>query len=314
MIRSSIATPLFLAFALALGSLSIGAASSFAQSQPTEEEIAASREAFLSSLDFQSGNIELSDANAELTLGEDHYKFLDSRDTERLLVDAWGNPPGMQVIGSIVPARFDLTGNDTWAVIITYEEDGYVSDEDAASIDYDEMLQTMQQETAAANDQREAAGYGRIELVGWAESPYYDSESNKLYWAKELRFNGSDTGTLNYNIRALGRKGVLVLNAVGSMDQYSSIRDGMQDVLRRVRFDEGSQYADFDPSIDEVAAYGIGALVAGKLAAKVGLLAKAAPLLLVLKKFWIVGAIAVAGFARKMFGGRSAGGGGAGVG
>ena len=188
-----------------------------------------------------------------------------------------------------------------------------VSDEDAASIDYDAMLTEMQESMATSNEEREAAGYGRIEMVGWAETPYYDSDENKLFWAKELRFSEAESNTLNYNIRALGRKGVLVLNAVGSMDQYVSIRQGMQDILPRVNFGEGSQYSDFDPSIDKVAAYGIGALVAGKLAAKVGLLAKAAPLLLLLKKFWIIGALAVAGIARKMFSNRSQGSGGSGV-
>ena len=104
-----------------------------------------------------------------------------------------------------------------------------------------------------------------------------------------------------------------MLNAVGSMDQFVSIRQGMQDILPRLNFGEGSQYSDFDPSIDQVAAYGIGALVAGKLAAKVGLLAKAAPLLLLLKKFWIVGAVALAAVARRFFSGGSKGSDGSGV-
>jgi len=43
-------------------------------------------------------------------------------------------------------------------------------------------------------------------------------------------------------------------------------------------------YSDFDPDLDEVAAYGIGALVAGKVMAKTGLLAVA---LVFLKKFGV---------------------------
>ncbi len=313
MLKRSLALPL-LALALALGLLASHANPAFAQDEPSEEAIRASIEEFLSSLDLQTGDIELSDADASLSLGEEgEYRFLDARDTVRVLVDAWGNPPGMQVVGSIVPATFDLRGDHTWAVIITYEEDGYVSDEDAASINYDELLADMQENTAAASAEREAAGYGQIAMVGWAETPYYDADSHKLFWAKELQFGGSDVNTLNYNIRALGRRGVLVLNAVGTMDQFVSIRQGMQDILPRVNFGEGSQYSDFDPSIDQVAAYGIGALIAGKVAAKVGLLAKAAPLLIVLKKFWIIGAVAVAGLARKFFGSRSEGDGSSGV-
>lgn len=303
-----------LAFAMALALVASQTTPAFAQDEPSEEDVRASVQEFLESLDFQSGSVELSGTNASLVLGEQgEYRFLNAHDTVRVLVDAWGNPPGMSVVGSIVPANFDLLGDNTWAVIITYEEDGYVSDEDAASINYDELLTTMQETTAAASVEREAAGYGRIEMVGWAETPYYDSDSHKLFWAKEMQFGDAELNTLNYNIRALGRKGVLVLNAVGTMDQYVSIRQGMQDILPRVNFADGNQYSDFDPSIDQVAAYGIGALIAGKVAAKVGLLAKAAPLLLLLKKFWIIGAIAAAGVAKKFFGGRSEGDGSSGV-
>ncbi len=68
-----------------------------------------------------------------------------------------------------------------------------------------------------------------------------------------------------------------------------------------VAFEEGSRYVDFDPDVDQVAAYGIGALVAGKLAAKAGLLAKFAPLLLGLKKFGIVIIAGVIGIGRRFF-------------
>ena len=34
--------------------------------------------------------------------------------------------------------------DDTWGAVITYDADGYVSDDDAAKIDYTELLRTMQ--------------------------------------------------------------------------------------------------------------------------------------------------------------------------
>jgi uncharacterized membrane-anchored protein len=94
------------------------------------------------------------------------------------------------------------------------------------------------------------------------------------------------------------------------MRELGTISMGMQSILSLVEFDDGSRYADFDPSIDEVAAYGIGALVAGKLAAKVGLLAKLAPLLLIFKKFGVVIVAALAGLARVFWRGRQKHGGG----
>ena len=66
-------------------------------------------------------------------------------------------------------------------------------------------------------------------------------------------------------------------------------------------FNPGHRYSDFDPSVDQVAAYGIGALVAGKLAAKAGLFAKFGVLLLALKKFWILLVIGIGAFLARVF-------------
>ena len=220
-----------------------------------------------------------------------------------MLEQAWGNPPGGLTLGAIVPLDFAVFSPESWAVILSFEEDGYVSDQDAADIQYDELLVEMQAEVEATNDERERAGYGRIELVGWADMPRYDADSHQLYWAKELSFDGSAENTLNYNIRALGRRGVLVMNAVSTINQLWAVREGMQGLLPLVEFDVGSRYVDFDPDVDTIAAYGIGALVAGKLAAKAGILAKLAPLLLFFKKFAIVFVIGAVAFLRRIFGG-----------
>jgi len=127
-------------------------------------------------------------------------------------------------------------------------------------------------------------GYDPIELIGWASPPYYDKASHKLHWAKELQFGGAGPNTLNYNIRVLGRKGVLNLNFVAGMEQKAMIDERVPEVLAMADFNTGSRYEDFDPDLDEVAAYGLGALVAGKVLAKTGLLAAA---LLILKKFGV---------------------------
>jgi uncharacterized membrane-anchored protein len=187
----------------------------------------------------------------------------------------------------------DILADESWAVVIAYEEDGYVSDEDADSIDYAAMLADMQASSLESNAARVEAGYDEVALVGWAATPRYDKATNKLYWAKELRFGDIPVNTLNYNVRILGRKGVLVLNLVATMPQLQEIEAIIPSVLAMTNFNPGHRYSDFDPSIDQVAAYGIGALVAGKLAAKAGLFAKFGVLLLALKKFWVFLIIAI---------------------
>lgn len=75
----------------------------------------------------------------------------------------------------------------------------------------------------------------------------------------------------------------------------------MEQVLAFADFNEGFRYADFNSGVDKVATYGIAALIGGKVAAKVGLLAKLGGLLVAFKKIIIVGFLAVVGFFSKLF-------------
>jgi uncharacterized membrane-anchored protein len=269
----------------------------------SSDEAATSAAEFEASLNFRQGDITLGDGIATLHVSE-RYRYLGPEDAARLLTEGWGNPPGGRTLGMLFPADVSPLADEGWGVVITFDEDGYVDDDDAAKIDYDKLLREMKAETAQESKVRERQGYGSLALIGWAAPPRYDSVANKLYWAQELSFDESPEHTLNYNIRALGRRGVLVLNAVASMEQMTNIEDDMQEVLALVEFNPGHRYADFVPGTDKVAAYGIGALVAGKVAAKAGFFKALLASLVAMKKFLIAGAIALAAALRRFFGGR----------
>lgn len=248
-------------------------------------------------LDRQSGSIKLPNAVATLNVPESFY-YLSPVDAEKVLVDVWGNPPGQKTLGMLFPSTMTPFDADSWAVTIQYEEDGYVSDADAEDIDYNDLLQQMKKDTATASKERVKQGYEGISLVGWAAQPFYDKTSHKLHWAKEIKFGDSAVNTLNYNIRVLGRKGVLVLNFIAQIDQKDLISSQLDSVLTMANFDQGAKYSDFDPDLDDVAAYGLGALVAGKVIAKTGFLAAA---LIFLKKFAVLFIIAIGAFLKKIF-------------
>lgn len=263
-------------------------------------ETALGADEFLSSLNPQMGSISLPNDVATLDVPEE-FRYIGPEDTKRFLEDGWGNPDGSGTLGMLLPVDVDLFGPEGWGVVITYQEDGYVSDEDAGKIDYDELMKSMKETEREANEERNKLGYEPVFLVGWASPPHYDSQAKKLYWAKELKFGGEEKNTLNYNVRILGRKGVLVMNAVSGMEQLPGIQEGMKKVIAFTEFTKGNQYGDFDPGIDKVAAYGIGALIGGKVAAKVGLFAKFGALLLAFKKFIFVALAAIGAFLAKLF-------------
>lgn len=276
-------------------------ASAFA-AEPAEDA-GTSAAQFVQSLHFRDGHIEVAQAKAHFDLGPE-FRYLDQADARRVLEEYWSNPPDTGVLGLVVPRHPALDEPGSWAVVVTYADEGYVSDADAARIDYDELLSSMKQGTAEENQARREQGYGSVDLVGWAVPPRYEIGSKKLYWAKELRFEGQQENTLNYDIRVLGRHGYLSLNAIAGMGELQQVREGMQQLLPMTGFDEGARYADHNPSTDRIASYGLATLIGGGLAAKAGLFAK---LGLVLAKFWkllLVGLVAVGGGIRKLFGKR----------
>ncbi len=262
-----------------------------------DEKYAAWASEIWDSLDRKSGIIEVKEAGAVLNVPESFY-YLNAKDSEKVLVEVWGNPPGQITLGMLFPANMTPFEESSWAVTIDYEEDGYVSDEDANEIDYDDLLGQMKNDTLESSKARVKEGYESIKLIGWAATPYYDSNEKKLHWAKEYKFGDQETHTLNYNIRVLGRKGVLVLNFIAGMDQKPVIESNINTVLALADFDQGSRYSDFDPDIDKVAAYGLGALVAGKVIAKTGFLAAA---LIFLKKFGVIIVIGIGVFLKRLF-------------
>lgn len=204
----------------------------------------------------------------------------------------------------MIPAGLTPLSSNAWVVTINYDEDGYVKDDDAGKINYDDLLKQMKKSLAENNKVRQEKGYPAITLIGWAAPPHYDAETHKLYWAKQLNFEGEKQDTLNYNIRMLGRKGVLELNAIAGINQLPEIDAQTPQILGMVDFKEGSRYADFDPKVDKVAKYGIATLVAGgalAAAAKFGLLKGLWIFILAAKKFIIIGVIALVAFFKKMF-------------
>jgi uncharacterized membrane-anchored protein len=225
-----------------------------------------------STLTYQTGEIKFDNGIGILTVPSG-FRYLDSEQANHVLTNLWGNPEDSGTLGMIVPEGIPVLADNAWAFIVTYEEMGYVKDDDADDIDYDDLLEEMQSDMVAENELRVKEGYEPITVIGWAAKPYYDENKKVLHWAKELKFGENESNTLNYNVRVLGRKGVVVLNAVASMTELADVQKNIEPVLSSFNYAGGNAYADFNPDIDEVAAWTIGGLVAGKVLAKVGILA-----------------------------------------
>ena len=250
-----------------------------------------------------TGKVGIPEAKASLDLGED-YLFYGADDAKSILTNLWGNPPETvdDVLGLVMPAGTTPL-SDSWGAVISYEDTGYVSDDDAADTDYSELLEQLQEATSNANPQRKEMGYPEMQLVGWAETPDYDAGTHSVVWAQNLHVNGAPVNTLNYDLRSLGRYGVLSMNLISGMPDLEGVRVAARNFATHASFDQGARYSDFDSATDKTAEYGIAGLVAaGVGAAAVKKLGIFAILLKFLKPILIGIAVFFGAFWRKVTG------------
>lgn len=291
------------AFLLAASPIALTAAFASPPASASPQQAEAHIRQVAAALSPEHGRVPIGEAHATLNLG-DQYDYYGRDDARKILVDIWGNPPDAvsNVLGLVMPAgRSPLS--DAWGAVITYEASGYVSDDDANSTDYAELLQQIQDGEADRNAERASAGYPAMHLVGWAETPTYSASNHSMIWAQNLHSAGDQANSLNYDVRLLGRSGVLSLNLVSTMNKLPEVKAAAAQFVTHAAFDRGATYADFNEATDEVAEYGVGGLVA----AGVGLgIAKKLGFLAILAKFGkviFIGAIALfVAFRNKVMG------------
>jgi uncharacterized membrane-anchored protein len=283
--------------------------------KPTQEQMEAAYKAHVQELTkdlhYQEGTAELPGGMAHLDLPKG-FRYLNPADAKKVVVDLWGNPPqsANDILGLVVPAGEEIASPESWAIVLSFEEDGYVSDKDADKIDYNDLLSQLKENSKKSNEARKAQGYDTMELTGWAVAPRYDHDSKVLYWAKRYAVPDADEDTLNYDVRVLGRRGVLSLNGVAGIGRVNDIEAATPAIVSMVQFNDGHKYAQYNPSTDKEADYSLAGLVLGgavaaKVAGKVGLLAKLGAILVAAKKFVVLGIVAVFAFIKKIFGRKS---------
>jgi len=290
---------------LLLAASAVPAGVALADPVPTPLAAPAGQAAFVKSLHKQTGDVTIPTADAVLHLGSKYY-FLDAAEAKKVLVDIWGNPPTSvsDVLGLVMPADKSVLDN-SWGAVITWDSSGYVTDDDADSADYDKIMTDMKSGEADVNTQRQQAGYPAMHMVGWAQPPSYDKTTHSLIWARDFKIDGDKADSLNYDVRLLGRKGVLSMNMLWDMPHLAEVRAAAQDFGKVAGFSGGATYAEYNSGTDKAAGYGLAGLVGlgvgVAVAKKLGFLG----LILVFgKKFLVLFAVAgaaIAGWFKKLF-------------
>lgn len=232
------------------------------------------------------------DSLAEISLPAG-YHFVTGDDTRKLM-ELYGNQPTDREVGYVAPKT------DDWFMVFEFSETGYIKDDEKDSLDADKILQGFKEGDKEANKWRRENNLPELEVIGWHKKPAYDPVTNNLEWATIYQSEGRKG--INYNIRYLGRKGVMEVVIVADEQNLVKTVASAKKILASYAFTSGNKYSEFRDG-DKIAEYGLAALVGGgalAVAAKSGLL----------QKFWKFIVIAVVGagaFVKKLFTGKKTG-------
>jgi uncharacterized membrane-anchored protein len=248
-----------------LGTVSLAAASLLAASTLTAAD----------AVSWTHGPAKVSlGVQAELELPQG-YQFADGPATQKLMA-RMGNHVSRREVGLVAPSRQDAD----WILVFEYDPVGYVKDDEKNKIDKDALLASIREGTEQGNKRRKQVGVPGLHVQGWFEEPHYDDTSHNLVWALAAR-DDENNDVVNYNMRLLGRQGVMSVTLVDSPAGLATSREEAEGLMAAFSYKPGKTYAEFRPG-DKVAQYGLVALVAGgagAAAAKLGVFAALGKLL-----------------------------------
>ncbi len=226
---------------------------------------------------------------AEIKIPEG-FVFAGAKDTKKLM-EAMENPVGGTELGFFSPR------DGKWFLVFEFDKSGYVKDDEKDKLDADAILKSLKKGNEQGNVERKKRGWGAVNLVGWEKPPAYNPETNNLEWAVRLESDGGPG--VNYNIRMLGREGVMTITLVGDPQELVRVQPQTRELLAGYNFVQGQRYAEYRKG-DKMAAYGLSALVVGGATAA----AVKGGLFKYLWKGLIFVGIAIAGLFKKFFGRR----------
>jgi uncharacterized membrane-anchored protein len=233
---------------------------------------------------------------AEIELPESAVCF-NQKETRELL-EQMGNITNGNELGLVSPKA---DGED-WILVYEYEDIGYIKDAAKEKIDADEILKNIREGTEQSNAERKKRGHTAMHVTGWAEPPHYDPKTQNLTWATLYETDDGHKG-FNYNVRLLGRSGVMSVTLVDAPEKLAASKAAAEKIIAATGFKQGKRYAEWRNG-DKVAEYGLTALVAagaGAAAAKLGFFALLGKLFAKMGKLVVLVIAAIGGALAKFW-------------
>lgn len=169
------------------------------------------------------------------------------------------NPVTGRELGILLPEG----GN--WFTVFEFDPIGYVRDDEKSRLNPKRLLKSIREDNEEANQERIDNGWPTLEIIDWEIGPSYDESSRNLVWA--IRAKSNAESIVNYNVRLLGRRGVMQAVLVADPGRMRQVVDTLNLVLAGFYFTPGDKYVDFVEG-DQVATFGLTSLISENISQK----------------------------------------------
>ena len=166
------------------------------------------------------------------------YYYLDGPATKRLLTNKQRIVDGRE-LGTIL--RLGESGS--WFAVFSHSGTGHIDDRDQAALDPVSLLTALQDDNQRLNVERSKQGWSAMDLQAWHRPPSYSAATNRLTWS--TRLVSDDAAVINYDVRLLGRDGVISARLVTDSDSVLLSTSQFVEVMLTYTFKDGFRYADF---------------------------------------------------------------------
>ena len=222
-------------------------------------------------LDFEwvssdvSPQINIPNSKASINLEDFYYVDIleNYRQVQQLMY--WSN--GIEYPRTTHYLDIYLTDQDYYVVNVEkFTGDGYIKGDDWSQVDPDEFLEQLKSASVENNKERLKNGYNIVQDIRWHIKPEFNKDLGYVYYSLIVVFDDGNE-TFNSTAMVLGREGYTDLTFVFKESIAHLMPNEIDKVVQSFDYNSGVQYSDFKAG-DKVAAYGVGALVAGSLGIK----------------------------------------------
>jgi len=250
------------------------------------------------SIDWQKGPTTAQIGNQAQLKVPEGYMYAGPAGTRKFL-EILENIPGDEV-GMLTTPEYD------WFILFSFDDVGYVKDDEKDSLNADQLLASIRESTAAGNEERRSRGWSTMSVTGWVVKPNYETTTSNLEWSFKVRDDEDGLESVNHRTRYLGRRGVMNVELVADVKGFETTLGTFREAMKGFSYENGKDYRSFVPG-DKVAEYGLTALVLGggaAAAAKAGLLKSLWKIILAGWKAIAVGLVALGGLLKRLFTGK----------